>query len=115
MKTLSLHRVAFLAFAALVLTAVPASAHHIMGGEMPSTFGQGLLSGLGHPVIGPDHLAFLIAVGVATLTGVQLSTAGLLGQQADQTATPPETRTNKTPAITIELDAKPKARARAVA
>jgi urease accessory protein len=69
MKTSSLHRTAFLAAAALVLTAVPASAHHMMGGEMPSTFGQGLLSGLGHPVIGPDHLAFLIAVGVAVGVG----------------------------------------------
>jgi urease accessory protein len=42
-----------------------AQAHHAMGGELPATFGQGLLSGLGHPVIGIDHLAFLIAVGVA--------------------------------------------------
>jgi urease accessory protein len=69
MKISSLHRVAFLAFAALVLTAVPALAHHMMGGEMPSTFSQGLLSGLGHPVIGLDHLAFLIAVGVAVGVG----------------------------------------------
>jgi urease accessory protein len=30
---------------------------------MPATFTQGLLSGLGHPVIGLDHLAALIAVG----------------------------------------------------
>jgi urease accessory protein len=40
-----------------------------MGGKMPSTFGEGLLSGLGHPVIGPDHLAFLIAVGLAVGVG----------------------------------------------
>ena len=46
------------------LIAAPASAHHLMGGRIPSTFGEGLLSGLGHPVIGADHLAFLIAVGV---------------------------------------------------
>jgi urease accessory protein len=69
MTTTSLHRTAFLAFTALMLTAVPASAHHVMGGEMPSTFSQGLLSGLGHPVIGLDHLAFLIAVGVAVGVG----------------------------------------------
>jgi urease accessory protein len=65
----SFHRTAFLALAALMLTAAPASAHHVMGGEMPSTFAQGFLSGLGHPVIGLDHLAFLIAVGVAVGVG----------------------------------------------
>src|ERR1700681_713252 len=46
------------------LAAAPASAHHVMGGKTPSTFMDGLLSGLGHPVIGPEHLAFLLAVGV---------------------------------------------------
>ena len=51
--------------AALVLFASgPASAHHPMGGKTPTTFAEGMLSGLGHPVIGIDHLAFLIAVGV---------------------------------------------------
>ncbi|ADZ70454.1 HupE/UreJ family protein [Polymorphum gilvum] len=53
------------------LAAAPASAHHMMDGEMPQTFVQGLLSGLGHPVIGIDHLAFVVAVGIA---------AGLLGR-----------------------------------
>jgi len=48
----------------LCVVATSASAHHVMGGKMPSTFGEGLLSGLGHPVIGPDHLAFLLAVGI---------------------------------------------------
>jgi len=65
----SLHRTAFLAIAGLLLMIEPALAHHAMGGEMPSTFGQGLLSGLAHPVIGLDHLAFLIAVGVAVGVG----------------------------------------------
>ncbi|WP_408869787.1 HupE/UreJ family protein [Elioraea rosea] len=32
---------------------------------MPSTFGEGFLSGLGHPVIGIDHLAFVVAAGLA--------------------------------------------------
>jgi urease accessory protein len=49
----------------LSLIAFPAFAHHMMGGRTPSTFMEGLLSGLGHPVIGLDHLAFLIAIGVA--------------------------------------------------
>jgi urease accessory protein len=48
----------------ILLLAAPASAHHLMGGKIPSTFAEGLLSGLGHPVIGADHLAFLVAVGV---------------------------------------------------
>lgn len=42
----------------------PAFAHHAMDGAMPATFGQGLLSGLAHPVIGIDHLAFVVAAGV---------------------------------------------------
>ncbi len=56
--------------AAVCLAAIsPASAHHMMDGDLPSTFTQGLLSGLGHPVIGLDHLAFLIAVGIAVGVG----------------------------------------------
>jgi len=47
----------------LALTAEPAMAHHLMGGHMPVTFGQGLLSGLGHPVIGLDHFAAVVAIG----------------------------------------------------
>jgi urease accessory protein len=42
-----------------------ASAHHVMGGKTPASFAEGVLSGLGHPIIGPDHLAFLVALGVA--------------------------------------------------
>ena len=49
--------------AALFFAAEPALAHHVMGGRMPATFGQGFLSGLGHPVIGLDHLAAVVAVG----------------------------------------------------
>ena len=51
--------------AGAMLMADPAFAHHVMGGRLPATFGEGLLSGLGHPVIGIDHLAFLVAIGVA--------------------------------------------------
>ena len=35
-----------------------------MGGELPSTAWQGLLSGLGHPIIGIDHFAFTVGVGL---------------------------------------------------
>ena len=41
-----------------------AQAHHVMGGRVPATFAQGLFSGLGHPIIGIDHLAFLVAMGI---------------------------------------------------
>jgi len=55
-----------LVLVALVLAAGSgaAEAHHMMGGRTPSTFMEGLLSGLGHPVIGLDHLAFMVALGV---------------------------------------------------
>lgn len=48
------------------LAATPALAHHAMDGETPTTLVQGLLSGLGHPVIGLDHLAALIGVGLVS-------------------------------------------------
>ena len=52
-----------------VLTAGPAAAHHpfamVEGGEMTAL--QGLLSGIGHPLLGPDHLLFLVAIGLIGL------------------------------------------------
>jgi urease accessory protein len=57
---------------AIVMTMAvqPAWAHHVMGGKLPQTFLQGLLSGLGHPVIGFDHLAAIVGVGIlAALAG----------------------------------------------
>lgn len=62
--TALLRRPAAVLFTTFVLTANPAFAHHPMGGRTPSNFFEGFLSGLGHPLIGIDHLAFLIAVGV---------------------------------------------------
>jgi urease accessory protein len=50
-------------FISLLLTAEPVFAHHLMGGRMPATFTDGLLSGLGHPIIGLDHFAAVVAVG----------------------------------------------------
>lgn len=69
MNVTSLRRTAFIALSSIVASVAPASAHHAMGGETPTNFAQGLVSGLAHPVIGPDHLAFLIAVGVAVGVG----------------------------------------------
>lgn len=45
--------------------ALPAAAHHPMGGATPSNLLEGLLSGFGHPIIGFDHLLFILALGVA--------------------------------------------------
>jgi urease accessory protein len=56
--------------AIMMVIAQPAWAHHPMGGELPQTFLQGLLSGFGHPVIGVDHLAAIVGVGIlAALAG----------------------------------------------
>ena len=52
------------ATAVFTLTATAAQAHHAMDGALPSSVGQGLLSGLAHPVIGLDHLAFIVAAGI---------------------------------------------------
>lgn len=53
-----------LSAALFLLTAAPALAHHPFGGEAPKTIVEGLVSGVGHPVLGLDHLAFVIAVGL---------------------------------------------------
>ena len=63
-----------------------ALAHHSMGGKLPATFLDGLLSGLGHPVIGLDHLAMVLLIGAycgITRQGLKpllvFVVAGLLG------------------------------------
>lgn len=48
----------------LALNAGPTQAHHAMGGAQVTTFAEGLFSGLAHPVIGIDHLAFALGVGI---------------------------------------------------
>ena len=58
-------RLAGLACLAWSATSMPTLAHHVMDGQVPQTFTEGLLSGIGHPLIGIDHFAFVIAVGVA--------------------------------------------------
>ena len=54
------------------INASPALAHHPNGGKIPSTFAEGFLSGLGHPVIGIDHLVFVIAVGLLAASSKKL-------------------------------------------
>ncbi len=55
-----------------------AIAHHPLGGKLPANFFEGLMSGFGHPVIGFDHLAFIIASGliaVGTARGILIPIA----------------------------------------
>ena len=52
-------------FAALaVLMPLPALAHHPDGRMAPATVLEGIASGIAHPVLGLDHLAFLLAAGL---------------------------------------------------
>ncbi len=69
------------AAAALVMLPGLAWAHHFMGGRLPETFAQGLLSGLGHPVIGLDHAAFIVAAGffLALINGGMWGVLALIG------------------------------------
>ena len=66
------------------LAAAPAWAHHFMDNALPGTLVEGLLSGLGHPLIGVDHAAFIIATGyllarvAAGMWGVAALIAGSL-------------------------------------
>jgi len=53
--------------AGAALSAAPAFAHHFMGGRAPQTLTDGLLSGLAHPIIGVDHLLFLVAIALLSL------------------------------------------------
>lgn len=57
----------FGAVAALAISASPALAHHPLAGQPMETFTHGLLSGFGHPLLGFDHLFFVIAVGIAAI------------------------------------------------
>ncbi|MDV2965794.1 HupE/UreJ family protein [Nitratireductor aquimarinus] len=63
----------FSAFAFASLFATSAHAHHAMDGQTPTTLYEGLVSGLAHPVIGLDHLAFILAAGLfAAVAGMSL-------------------------------------------
>jgi urease accessory protein len=69
MKTL-LNRFCVLVAGVAMLAPAEALAHHVMGGKVPVTFMQGLLSGLGHPILGLDHFAAVVGVGIlAALLG----------------------------------------------
>ncbi|MGL4378543.1 MAG: HupE/UreJ family protein [Microcoleaceae cyanobacterium] len=50
-----------------LLLTKPAEAHHAMGGKIPNNFFEGFLSGLAHPIIGLDHFAFIVAMGLLAI------------------------------------------------
>ena len=67
MISLSPKRTAFLGVSLVLLTmaiAGPAQAHHpfAMGDSSELNAFQGLLSGIGHPLLGPDHFLFMAAL-----------------------------------------------------
>lgn len=70
----------------LVLTclASPALAHHPLAGAPLTSFRDGILSGIGHPILGFDHLFFVLAIGLAArfsgrgLTGPMVYVAAML-------------------------------------
>lgn len=49
------------------LTSTGALAHHPLAGMPMETFAHGFLSGVGHPLLGFDHLFFVALVGIAAL------------------------------------------------
>lgn len=59
-----------------LLAPLPAHAHHAMGGALPTNAFESAISGLAHPVIGIDHLAFVVLVGLlAARSGRTLATS----------------------------------------
>lgn len=62
---------------AATLIASPALAHHPLNGMPMETFAHGILSGIGHPVLGFDHLFFVVLVGIAAAFTGRLAAAPL--------------------------------------
>lgn len=69
------------ALAGIGVVAAPAFAHHAIDGKVPSNWIEGFVSGLAHPLIGVDHFAFVVAIGLLAVTkprGVWLPVAFLV-------------------------------------
>ena len=58
-------RITALITAILAIVSVPAMAHHPLDGQAMLTFWHGFLSGIAHPVLGMDHLVFILTIGVS--------------------------------------------------
>ena len=52
---------------ALAGASMPALAHHPLAGVEMTTFFHGLVSGVGHPLLGFDHLFFVVLAGIAAV------------------------------------------------
>lgn len=71
-------KLAVVAALSLAAMSLPVFAHHPLGGAPMTTFSDGALSGIGHPILGFDHLFFICAVGIAAVfTGRALVAPGL--------------------------------------
>lgn len=65
------------AVAGALTVSMRAWGHHFMDGTLPSTPMEGFISGVAHPVIGLDHLAFVVGIGVlGALVGRRYSLPG---------------------------------------
>ena len=62
------NRLTLLSYFTCAMSALPGAsyAHHPLAGAPMETFMHGVLSGIGHPVIGFDHLFFVLAAGFAS-------------------------------------------------
>jgi urease accessory protein len=67
-REVSLGGIATLTCIMLLASTQQAQAHHLMGGRLPANFFEGFMSGLAHPMIGLDHFAFIVAVGLLGAT-----------------------------------------------
>jgi len=76
-------RLIWLACSLVLATAafsLPAFAHHPWEGQQESfNWIQGLLSGIAHPILGADHLLFLLSIGLAGFASARLWLPLLLG------------------------------------
>jgi urease accessory protein len=63
--------IVFLVLISTFLCAQQALAHHPMGGKTPSNLFEGFFSGLAHPLIGLDHFAFVVAIGLLAVGQVR--------------------------------------------
>ncbi len=66
--------------ATLVLLSTPTLAHHPLAGMPMKTLSHGILSGIGHPLLGFDHLFFVMLVGIAAIFTRRRMLAPLAGQ-----------------------------------
>lgn len=76
---------ALLTIVGLLLSTSPAMAHHAMGGKLPSNFFEGFVAGLAHPIVGLDHFAFVVAVGLLAAVsrqGIKIPVAFVLAAMA---------------------------------